>query len=157
MVVDPELEALEADYIIYGLTRYLTRRGVREAIVRADTALVFQDSTVTLLRGNVVLTAFNEELGTEKALVTSDRGRLDQRTNDLYAQGNAVLLIRADGKRIESYELHYTPGDNVIRSDSSVVMYEGDDVIEGTGFTSDLDFVQVRIFNARTRGGTVRR
>jgi LPS export ABC transporter protein LptC len=157
MVVDPELEALEADYIIYGLTRYLTRRGVREAIVKADTALVFQDSTVTLLRGNVVLTAFNEELGTEKALVTSDRGRLDQSTNDLYAQGNAVLLIRADGKRIESAELHYTPDSNVIRSDSSVVMYEGDDIIEGTGFTSDLDFVQVRIFNARTRGGTVRR
>ena len=157
MVVDPELEALEADYIIYGLTRYLTRRGVREAIVRADTALVFQDSTVTLLRGNVVLTAFNEELGTEKALVTSDRGRLDQSTNDLYAQGNAVLLIRADGKRIESSELHYTPDNNMIRSDSSVVMYEGDDVIEGTGFTSDLDFEQVRIFNARTRGGTVRR
>ena len=48
MVVDPELAALEADYIIFGLTDYLTRRGVREAVVEADTALVFQDSTVVL-------------------------------------------------------------------------------------------------------------
>ena len=29
MVVAPELAAIEADYIIFGLTDYLTRRGVR--------------------------------------------------------------------------------------------------------------------------------
>ncbi len=156
MVVDPELAAIEADYIIFGLTDYLTRRGVREAVVEADTALVFQDSTVVLLRGNVKLTAYNEELGTEKAIVTSDRGRLDTGSNELYAEGNAVLLIRADGRRIESYELRYSPDANVIRSDSATVMYDGDDVVEGTSFNSDPNFERVLIRNARTRGGTVR-
>ena len=156
MVVDPELEAIEADYIIFGLTDYLTRRGVREAVVEADTALVFQDSTVVLLRGNVRLTAYYEELGTEKAVVTSDRGRLDTSTNELLAEGNAVLLIRADGRRIESYELRYTPDQDRIRSDSAVVMYDGDDVVEGTSFNSDLDFERVQIQDARTSGGAVR-
>jgi len=156
MVVDPELEAIEADYIIFGPTDYLTRRGVREAVVEADTALVFQDSTVVLLRGNVRLTAYYEELGTEKAVVTSDRGRLDTSTNELLAEGNAVLLIRADGRRIESYELRYTPDQDRIRSDSAVVMYDGDDVVEGTSFNSDLDFERVQIQNARTSGGAVR-
>ena len=156
MVVDPELAALEADYIIFGLTDYLTRRGVREAVVEADTALVFQDSTVILLRGNVKLTAYNEELGTEKAIVTSDRGRLDMTSNELHAEGNAVLLIRADGRRIESYELRYTPDLDQILSDSATVMYDGDDVVEGTSFSSDLNFERVFIRNARTRGGAVR-
>ena len=156
MVVDPELEAIEADYIIFGLTDYVTLRGVREAIVEADTALVFQDSTVVLLRGNVRLTAYHEELGTEKALVTSDRGRLDTSTNELLAEGNAVLLIRADGRRIESYELHYIPDSDLIRSDSATVMYDGDAIIEGTSFTSDLNFERVVILNGRTRGGAVR-
>jgi len=156
MVVDPELAAVEADYIIFGLTDYLTRRGVREAVVEADTALVFQDSTVILLRGNVKLTAYNEELGTEKAIVTSDRGRLDMTSNELHAEGNAVLLIRADGRRIESYELRYTPDLDQILSDSATVMYDGDDVVEGTSFTSDLSFERVVIRNARTRGGAVR-
>jgi len=156
MVVDPELEAIEADYIIFGPTDYLTRRGVREAVVEADTALVFQDSTIILLRGNVNLTAYNEELGTEKALVTADRGRLDTSNNELHAEGNAVLLIRADGRRIESYELRYRPGADVIESDPATVMYDGDDVVEGTSFTSDLNFERVRIQNARTRGGAVR-
>ena len=156
MVVDPELAAIEADYIIFGLTNNVTRGGVREFIVVADTALIFQDSTVVLLRGHVTLTAYNEDVGTEKAVVTSDRGRLDKSTNEMLSEGNSVLLIRADGRRIESYELRYTPNDNSIRSDSSVVMYDGDDVVEGTSFTSDLDFEQVRIRNARTRGGAVR-
>ncbi len=156
MVVDPDLEAIEADYIIFGLTDYLTRRGIREAVVEADTALVFQDSTVVLLRGNVRLTAYHEELGTEKALVTSDRGRLDTSTNELFAQGNAVLLIQADGRRIESSELTYMPDDDEIRSDSATVMYDGDSIIEGTSFTSDLNFEEVDIRNARTRGGAVR-
>ena len=124
--------------------------------MEADTAFVFQDSTVVLLRGNVRLTAYNEELGTEKALVTSDRGRLNTSTNELFAESNAVLLIRADGRRIESYELRYVPDDDRIRSDSATVMYDGDAIVEGTSFTSDLNFERVIIPNARTRGGAVR-
>ena len=156
MVVDPDLAAMEADYIIFGLTDNVTRGGVREFLLEADTALIFQDSTIVLLRGNVTLTAHNEELGTEKAVVTSDRGRLDKSTNEMLAEGNAVLLIRADGRRIESYELRYTPNSNLIQSDSAVVMYDGEDVVEGTRFNSDLNFERVNITNARTRGGTVR-
>ena len=155
MVVDPALEAMEADYVIFGLTGNLSRLGIREAVVEADTAFYFSDSTVVLLRGNVKLTAYNEELGTEKAVVTSDRGRLDNSTNELLAEGNAILLIRADGRRIESYQLRYIPDDNRIRSDSASVMYDGDAIIEGTSFTSDLNFERVVIQNARTRGGSV--
>lgn len=155
-VIDPALEEMEADYIMFGLTDYLTRRGIREAIVQADTAFFFQDSTAVLLSGNVRLTAYDEEFGTEKALVTSDRGRLDTSTNSLLAQGNAVLIIRADGRRIESAELRYVPAQNAISSDSATVMYDGDSIIEGTGFDADLSFERVLVRNARTRGGAVR-
>ena len=156
MVVDPELEALEADNILFGVRTNVTRAGVLEFVVEADTALFFQDSTVVLFRGNVTLTAYNEKFGTEKAVVTSDRGRMEQSTNEMLAEGNAVLVIRSDGRRIESYELRYMPDDNAIRSDSAVVMYDGDRVVEGTGFNSDLDFERVLIHNARTRGGAIR-
>jgi LPS export ABC transporter protein LptC len=155
-VVDPEFAASEADYIMFGLKHNVSRDGIREAVMEADTAHVFQDSTIVLLRGNVTLTAYNEELGTEKALVTSDRGRMNTTSNELLAEGNAVLLILADGKRIESYELRYMPDQDMIRSDSASIMYDGDDVVEGTGFTSDLGFENVRILNARTMGGAVR-
>ena len=88
--------------------------------------------------------------------MTSDRGRLDTSTNALWAEGNAVLIIQADGRRIESYRLSYTPENNLIESDTVTVMYDGDDIVEGTSFTSDLNFERVIIRNARTRGGAVR-
>ena len=91
VVVDPDLEALEADYIIFGLTDNVTRGGIREFVLEADTALIFQDSTIVLLRGNVTLTAYNEDLGTEKAVVTSERGRLNESTNEMLAEGNSVF------------------------------------------------------------------
>jgi len=156
MVVDPYLETMDVETIMFGFSTIMTRDGVREFYIEADTALKFRDSTVVHLRGNVKLTAFNEDVGTEKAIVTSDRGRLDNETNEMWGEGNSVLLIRTDGRRIESYELRYTPDTNSIRSDSSVVMHDGDDVVEGTSFTSDLDFEDLRIENARTRGGAVR-
>ena len=155
-VVDPEFESIEADYIIFGNTHYLTREGIREALVVADTAYFFNDSTVVLLRGNVVLTAYNQELGTEKAVVTSERGRLNTADNSMVARGNAVLLIADGARRVESAELNYHPVRDRIWSDSATLMYEGQSVVEGSGFDADLDFDRVLVRNARTRGGTVR-
>ncbi len=155
-VVDPELENIEADYIIFGNRHYLTRQGIREALVVADTAYFFNDSTVVLLRGNVTLTAYHEDIGTEKAVVTSDRGRLNTNDNSMVAYGNAVLVIAEGQRRIESAELNYHPEQDRIWSDSATVMYEGQSIVEGSGFDADLDFDQVLVRNARTRGGTVR-
>jgi len=155
-VIDQSLEDMDADYIIFGLTDYLTRKGIREAIVQADTAVFFQDSTTVLLSGNVKLTAYHQDLGTEKATVTSDRGRLDKLTNSVLAQGNAVLLIQTDGRRIESAELRYVPEHDAISSDSATIMYDGESIIEGTGFDSNLNFDRVIVRDARTRREAIR-
>jgi LPS export ABC transporter protein LptC len=124
--------------------------------VVADTAYFFNDSTVVLLRGNVTLTAYHEDVGTEKAVVTSDRGRLNTSDNSMVAQGNAVLEIAEGERRIESSELRYHPEQDRIWSDSATVMYEAQTIVEGSGFDADLNFTQVLVRNARTRGGSVR-
>jgi LPS export ABC transporter protein LptC len=154
--VDENLKSIQADYVIFGLTDYLTRGGVREALVQADTAYFYRDSTVVILRGNVHLLAYDKDLGTERAQVSSDRGRLNTINNSMVARGNAILLIEKDGRRIESSELSYYPALDVISSDSITVMHEGDMIVEGTGFDSDLDFLNVRIRNGKTRGGVIR-
>jgi len=154
MIVDPYLEAMGADYLAFGLRHTGTREGVLDFRIEGDTALIFTDSI--LFRGNVTFTTYHEGIGTEKAVVTSERGRLDMDTNEMLAEGNTVLLILADGRRIESPELRYLPDEDRIRSDSATVMYDGDAIIEGTSFTSDLNFERVVILNGRTRGGSLR-
>ena len=156
-VVDPNLEEMQADNVIFGLINHLTRDGIREATVEADTAYFFRDSTVVHLRGHVRLTAYHEEMGTEKVVVTSDRGRLNTSNNALIARGNAVLVIQADGRRIESVELNYAPEQNKIWSDSATVMYEDGRILEGSGFDADLDFDRVEVRNGRSRGGAIGR
>ena len=153
---DKGFEDIKADYVIFGLTDYLTRDGVREALVEADTAYFYRDSTVVIHQGNVRLWAYNRDLGTERARVTADRGRLDTVNNSMIARGNAILLVEADGRRIESPELSYYPSRDAISSDSATILYEDDMVVEGTGFDADLNFVNVRIRNGRTRGGVIR-
>ena len=154
--IDTALREIKADYVIFGLTDYLTRDGVREALVEADTAYFYRDSTAVILQGNVRLRAYNRESGTERALVTADKGRLDTTNNSMIARGNAILLVEPDGRRIESSELNYNPSRDAISSDSSTTLYEGEMIVEGTGFDADLNFVNVRIRNGRTRGGVVR-
>lgn len=155
-LVPPELEELEAESVVYQLSTYLTKEGVREATVQGDTAFFFPDSTLVLLWGHVRLTAFHEETGLEKAAVTSDRGRLDTGTNAMVAWGNAVLEV-SDGRRITSVEIHYEPERNRIWSDSASVLEEADGtVLEGTSFTSDLEFTRLRVANPESRGGVIR-
>lgn len=148
--LSPDLEAMEADNVVYGLEHVMTRNGVREAIVRADTAFFFRDSTIVMLRGQVHLTSFDTERGDEIADVTAEWGRLNSSNNALLARGNAVLKIRAQGRRIESAELHYAPDRDRIWSDSASVMYMEDRIIRGSGFDSDLNFRRPTIRNART-------
>ncbi len=148
--LSPELESMEADNVVYGLEHVMTRRGVREAVVRADTAFFFRDSTIVILRGNVHLTSFDPDQGTEIAEVTAAWGRLNSSNNALVARRNAVLLIRAEERRIESSELHYAPDRDRIWSDSASVMYVDERIIRGTGFDSDLGFRRPTIRNART-------
>ncbi|RMH18819.1 MAG: hypothetical protein D6701_05775 [Gemmatimonadetes bacterium] len=155
-LVPPDLEALDAESVVYTLRTVLTRNGVREALVEADTAYFFSDSTVVLLRGRVRLTAYDEESGTLKATVRSQRGRLNTSNNAMVAWGEASLEL-ADGRVVQSPEIHYAPERNQIWSDTTSVLRDADgSVLEGTSFTSDLDFTNLRVQNPRSRGGVIR-
>ena len=150
-VIASELVEMNADRVLFSMTHYMTHEGVREGLLEADTAYSWQDSTVISLR-NLRLVVF-DELGAERAVVTAERGRLDPETRQMFAQGNVVLTVTQGGRIVESEELYYDPDSDRIWSDMPTVSREGDSVVEGTGFDSDTEFTNVRIRNARTRGG----
>mgnify|MGYP001817367657 CR=1 FL=1 len=150
-VIASDLVAMEADNVLYSMTHYMTHEGVREGLLEADTAYSWQDSTVISLR-NLRLVVY-DELGAERAVVTAERGRLDPETRQMFAQGSVVLTVTQGGRIVESEELNYDPDSDRIWSDMPTVSREGNSVVEGTGFDSDTEFTNVRIRNARTRGG----
>ncbi len=142
-VGSPALLESGADQVAMGLEHVITINGIREGMVRADTAFFFNDSTVTLLR-NPTLELFNES-GYSRARVTAERGRYNMNTKELAAFGNVVLVIPEGDRRVESPELHYEPSGDRIWSDSMTVMHDAGIVSRGMGFYSDLDFSEMRV------------
>lgn len=149
--VAADLEALNADQMVFEMVSFLTASGVREGRVEADTAYVYTDSGTVAMRGMRLV--FYTEQGRERATVTAERGELDQNTDRMVARGNVLLVVHTDGRRIESQELYYDPQRDRLWSDSATVQtMPNGNVTRGSAFESDLDFNNVRIRDPR---GTV--
>jgi len=145
---------IKADMVTYGMTSYLTVDGVRQGRVDADTAYLYNDSSEVSIVGMRVV--FFDDDGRDRATVTADSGRMNQRTQRMLARGHVVLLVAADGRKIESAELNYDPDRDRIWSDSATVQTQRNgSVTRGSSFESDLEFKHVRIRNIRGGGDVV--
>jgi len=135
----PPLLETGADMVMTAIRLNITKENIREGELFADTAFMFRDSTVYHLR-NPELVLFNKGDGSERARVTAERGRFNPNTQGMLANGNVILVIIDENKRVESQELNYDPAGDRIWSDSATTMVEPGRVSEGLGFESDLDF-----------------
>jgi LPS export ABC transporter protein LptC len=153
-VAGADIQEMEASNIIFGMTSYLTSSGVREGRVQADTAYMFADSAVALLR-QMQITFYDDE-GREIATVTGLRGRWRQDDDAMVARGDVVLLVYADSSRIESPEIHYDPNAERIWSDSATVQTLQDGTVtSGSSFESDITFQNILIRDIRGGGRRV--
>lgn len=146
-VASKDLQDIKSDMVLYGMTSYLTDKGVRQGQIQADTAYVYQDSSLVKMRGMHVV--FYAKNGAERATVTADRGTLHQRSQRMQALGHVVLIVTADKRKVQSAELNYDPDRDQIWSDSATVMTLGSKVTRGTSFRSDLEFNNVQVQNPR--------
>jgi LPS export ABC transporter protein LptC len=115
--VTTDFDTLPADQVLEGVEHVMTSAGVRQSLLKADSTLIFDDSSSVHLRG-VNLEMFTET-GRLHATLTSLRGVMDQTTNRMVATGDVVLIIH-DGPNagtLRTQELHYDPQQRVVWSD----------------------------------------
>jgi LPS export ABC transporter protein LptC len=150
-----DYQDIPADQIVIGMEQYVTQQGRQRAILRGDTAYVFEDSAKALVK-KVNLTLY-DEAGRESAQLTSREGDFHNGTQAMVARGNVVLVTRgADPRTIETQELHYDPNSKRIWSTKATTMRSNSGTVSGSGFESDDGFVNTRITNARSSGGGMR-
>lgn len=125
---------MRADNIIVNAQEWLTKDGVRSALLVSDTAFVFRDSSVVHLKG-VRVTMYDEN-GKSTGHLTSKRGTVNQRTQGMTALGNVVLIMQ--GRRIETEELHYEPRSSRIWSQVATTMTDNGNTVHGTSFSALL-------------------
>ncbi len=149
-----ELEDVPADEILYVTSRNLTRDGVREGMLEADSIHIWRDSTHARVYG---LTLFlYDGQGREKGRVTADAGRLSSVSAELWAYGNALLAVPADElneeREIAAEELFFDLDRERIWTNVPVRMMRGGCRVTGDGFETDLAFNDLRI-DAPREGG----
>jgi LPS export ABC transporter protein LptC len=131
-----------ADQVMYGARFNLTDKGLQRAQLESDTAYFFEDNTRIELEK--VHTTFFTATGAKNAVLTSERGTFNSRTNNMVARKN-VVVVSEDGRHLTTQELNYNQQRNEISSDSAFVMTEPNRRLEGVGFRSDPDMKNIKI------------
>ncbi|HEY3746416.1 MAG TPA: LPS export ABC transporter periplasmic protein LptC [Gemmatimonadaceae bacterium] len=146
-VVGHSALADSADQVMYNARFNLTDQGLQRAHLESDTAYFFDDNTRIELEK--VHTTFYTATGEKNAVLTSERGTFNSRTNNMIARKN-VVVVTEDGRRLTTPELMYNQQRNEIASDSAFVETEPTRRIEGIGFRSDPDMKNIRILKGTT-------
>ena len=129
-----------ADQVLYGFVHFLTRDGVREGRVEADTAYFYDPTQTTILR-NMKL-SFIDSAGNENATITSKIGTYKWQTGDMIADSNVVLKSH-DGRVLKSQRLFYDATKKELSTPLRFTFDKEGDHVEGEGFRSDLKFQHV--------------
>jgi LPS export ABC transporter protein LptC len=116
-------------------TIFFTDSGKTAAILYTGHLQLFNTRKETILEDGVKVEFFNQ-FEQKTTTLTSKRGRVDERTNDLYAI-DSVVAVNDSGIVVKTEELKWRDSDKKIVSDKFVTIESPDEHIEGYGFESD--------------------
>lgn len=141
-----------ADQVMFGLRQRLTKEGVQQAYLRADSAFIYEASGRVDLR-NITVTFFSQE-GVQQSVLTAQSGTYWMRTNQMSARGNVVVVRTSDGARLKTEVLHYDTNKGQVTTDQPYVADKGTQHVEGDkGFTCDPGFTTCTTQGARGTAG----
>ncbi|MEE8417646.1 MAG: LPS export ABC transporter periplasmic protein LptC [candidate division Zixibacteria bacterium] len=139
----PEEQSAEKipDSVIQNATIVLTSEGMREAVILADTLIVFDSEDSTVAIG--VKVDFYDENGEYRSTLTSNEGLIRQARRQIFVWGEVVVV--SDSSRLETESLKWDPVQKLITTDDFVRLHRGSDVVTGYGMESDSRLEHVRI------------
>jgi len=121
-----------------------TDSGIVKAIVKAGHIYAYDNSRVTYLDSGVVVDFF-DEFGKHTTKLTSHKGTVDEGTNNLEATGNVV--VKSDsGTTVYTEKMFWTNETQLIHSSEFVRIISPKERLQGTGFESDHNLRNYRIF-----------
>lgn len=139
------LLGLEADQVLVGVEMNLTRAGVRNGILVADTAFSFQEEGLLRLR-NLVIT-FYGSTGLEEGVLTGREGEYRFETGDVEVTGAVEVTEAAGSKRLVTERLRYAAEADSLYGDTTFVFYRPGLQMRGDSFVSDAQMENVQTLN----------
>ncbi len=137
-------QGILADENIFGVTQIMSRDGIREAVLRADSLYRWNDSTHVLVLG--LRLDIHDMHGRVAARISSERGQLNQETQELKAIGSVVMNVSQEDRTITGEEMWFSQAMDRVWSDGPVEMERDRCRIRGDRFEADLSFTRVKIW-----------
>ena len=135
-----------ADQVLEHLQHYVTKAGVRQSLVEADTAYYYEGAKRFELRG--VKVTFYDANGAATSVLTSHEGTYLTQTDNMEARGN-VVVTSTDGRTLRTEKLKYDQATNKLSTDLAFTFDGPTARGAGNGFVSDPDFKDVAIQQGR--------
>ena len=146
--VAPSVFVEGADQVMVGVENHITRQGVRQAELEADTAYTFEEAGRLDLK-QVKLTFFGE-VGDTLGVLTGQSAEYQLEAGDVTVRGDVEVDLRT-GERFEAPVLAYISASNQIRADSGYVLTYPDGTVDrGTYVVRDLSTDETRYGEGRT-------
>jgi len=118
--------------------------GIVKAIVTAGHIYAFDNSRITYMDSGVVIDFF-DEFGKHTTVLTSRSGSVDEGTNNLEAIGN-VVVTSDSGTVVKTEKMFWDNAKQLIHSLEFVHITSPTEDLQGTGFESDHNLRNYRIF-----------
>ncbi len=118
--------------------------GIVKAIINAGHIYAFDNSRTTYMDSGVVIDFF-DEFGKHTTVLTSHRGSVDEGTNNLEAIGN-VIVTSDSGTVVKTEKMFWNNAKQLINSPEFVHITSPTEDLQGTGFESDHNLRNYRIF-----------
>jgi LPS export ABC transporter protein LptC len=123
-----------------------TDSGIVKAVVKANHIYEYDNSKITYLEDSVRVDFF-DQFGKHTSVLTSDKGQVDEGTNNLEATGNVV--VRSDsGTVVHTEKMYWDNKMELIHSPEFVRITTPKEQLQGTGFESDYNLKNYKIFKA---------
>ena len=133
-----------ADQVLFGFRHFITRDGVREGHVEADTAFFYDPTQTTVLRNMKLV--FIDSTGNESAVIVSKHGVYKWQSGDMTAD-TSVVMTSHDGRVLKSEHLFYDAKKKELTTDQPFTYDTKCQHLQGKGFRSDLKFEHVAVKN----------
>jgi LPS export ABC transporter protein LptC len=144
---DPYLDAPQ--HISYNIDVLFIDSANTKANLDAGVARMYEDRKETTLGAGMRIVFYDSKSGSQAATLTADSAIIDDRSRNMTAIGNVVVISDSNNRRLETQRLVWDHATEEIRTNENVVITTPTEIIEGQGLVSDQYLTAYRIFNVR--------
>jgi LPS export ABC transporter protein LptC len=116
-----------------------------KAILRAKRARIYQERMETLLDSGLSVEFMSRQSGKRISHLTADYAKIDDRTKNMFARGNVVVISDSSQRKLVTSQLAWNNATQRFYSTEFVEISSPQERIQGYGFESDSQLNNYKI------------